>query len=58
MTTPNFELMTGFGATGAITSSRSKCPQVSFPDTEEGRAQMEEVFRRKIAESEGQSIDA
>jgi hypothetical protein len=33
-------------------------PKYSFPDTEEGRAQMMEVFRHKIAESEGKSIDS
>jgi hypothetical protein len=69
--TPNFDAMTNtelrtyaighrddLVAVRTLFSRRDpNAPKYNFPDTEEGRAQMMDVLRRKVEESEGNSID-
>ncbi len=65
MTTPNFESMThaelrahalkyrdDSTALHVLFSRRPNAPQYSFPETEEGRAQMMDLLRRKLEEAE------
>jgi hypothetical protein len=72
MMMPNFETMTNAELKSyalahrddvtplrVLFSRRSpNAPQYDFPDTEEGRAQMREVIRRKIEQVEQKSIDS